>query len=440
MKKLLLIFSVLIFGITVHAQAPVGRQNDSVRRATLSLINQYRTLQITPVRHDKMLVSYYTWKALCKADFSTLTGLDNSATVGSFAALNVNQNNSTFTFTPISWTDQITKSNFRFIQSIDFSGTVDKNSLFDLKNWRTVSLSYSFTWVFDKGYYFKKGERGTPKHKPLDASYIRLYDELEHIFRRSYRSTQRSTLAELNHPEFEDKDDLKQAWLDSVAKYEKLLIKDSWTVKRFGWLKATATPLSFDNADFIVTGDSSTYNTPSSKSYYTPALLLSGNYYWGFAWGGNIYISLYIQGAYKDSFTDIATAAEWNKVKPLTDSSSVNVDTKNVYTVTDSHIRRKLLPNTGGELILLAPLIKKRIGFGVDLSLAYNGLVPKAESDNNGWLQNFQAGLIISLKDKTGASTINVEPYYQKKRYIDFTADANHLWGVKLSIPFGRLY
>jgi hypothetical protein len=44
------------------------------------------------------------------------------------------------------------------------------------------------------------------------------------------------------------------------------------------------------------------------------------------------------------------------------------------------------------------------------------------------------------FKNKNGAGNINLEPYHQKKRYTTYNAASSHLWGVKLSIPFTRLY
>jgi len=386
-----------------------------------------------------MLVSYYSWKNLVKSDFSTLTGLDNTASVGKYAALNINQTTSTFTFTPVTIVPTVTNQNFNIVHSFDFSGTVDKTSILDLKNWRTVSFSYSLTYVFDKTYKFLLDPRGETFHKPVDDDYQNLYEDLERKFILTYENTLTQPTEKLNHPEFDKPEDLKQAWLDSVSRYEKLLIKDSWTVKRFGWIKATASALSFDNAQYIVTGDPSTFDAPKSKAYYTPGLLVSGNYYWGLHSGWNFYVSLFLQGVLKDTFTDIFSTSEWDKTTNLTDSALIKKDTKNVYLATDGNIKTRFMPNTGLEGIVLFPA-SAYLGFGVDLSLAYNGIISNKATVSTGWLENAQAGLILSFKDKTGKSTINIEPYYQRKRYIDYLLDSSHLWGVKLSIPFSRLY
>src|ERR1700748_886602 len=127
---------------------------------------------------------------------------------------------------------------------------------------------------------------------------------------QNYLLTNKSKLAKLNHPEFDDTKSLHQAWVDSVAKYDKLLTKNSWTGKSFGWIKATATPLSFDNANYIIKGDTATYSSPLSKAYYTPGLMISGNYYWGVPSGWNFYGSGYLHGVLKDTFTDVYSASE----------------------------------------------------------------------------------------------------------------------------------
>jgi hypothetical protein len=439
MKKL---FTLLICSLSSYAavaQTLNTLLNNNSNDTVVTRINTYRTRQITPVAHNRMLVSYYSWKNLVKSDFSALTGLDNSASVGKYAALNINQTTSTFTFTPITISPAVDKKNYNVIHSFDFTGTLDKTSVLDLKNWRSVSLSYSLTYVFDKTYKFLLEPRGTTFHKPVDRDYIELYDDLETKFIQTYLARSNHPTTRLNHPEYDDPADLRQAWLDSVARYEKLLIKDSWTSKRFGWIKASANALAFDNAEYIITGDATTYDKPKSKAFYTPGLMVSGNYYWGLHSGWNFYISLYVQGVIKDTFTDIFSTSEWNKTGQLTDSAVIKKDSKNVYLTTDGNIKTRLMPNTGIEGIVLFPA-SAYIGCGLDLSLAYNGIISNQAARTSGWLQNVQAGLILSFKDKTGKSTINIEPYYQRKKYINYTLDSSHLWGVKLSIPFSRLY
>jgi len=444
MKKCTLLPAFLLFSLVALAQKEPYCKIlfDSLKYPEIVRIDSERMFQRTPIYmkdNDKMLVSCYTWKTICKGDFSTLTGVDNSAAVGKYAALNINQTNSTFTFTPLIINPSVLYSKFKFIQSVDFSGTVDKANILDLKNWRTVSLGYSVTWIFSQNYRFDNSQRGTQGHKPRYDDYKQIYDELELQFMLNYFGTNDSGLAKLNHPEFNDTKSLHQAWLDSIARYEKLMTKNSWTSKSFGWLKATATPLSFDNANYIVTGDTATYNSPLSKAYYTPGLMLSANYYWGLHSGWNFYVSAFVQGVLKDTFTDVFSATEWDKNQRLTDSTLLKKDTKNVYLATDRNIKTKVRPNFGLEGIVLFPA-SGYIGAGLDLSGSYNGLISNQAGRSTGWLQTIQAGLIVSFKDKTGGSTINVEPYYQDKRYRDYALPSVHLWGVKLSIPFTRLY
>lgn len=444
MKRCISLGVFLLIIVGAYAQHEPYRKilADSNKYHEIIRIDSERMYQRTPIyRKDNknMLVSWYTWKTICKSDFSTLTGLDNTATVGKYAALNVNQTNSTFTFSPIIINPSVLYNKFAFIQSVDFAGTVDKSNALDLKNWRTVSLSYSVTWIFKQDYRFDDSQRGKPGFKPSYNDYKTLYDELELKFMLNYFASNRSKIEKLNHPEFDTIKTLHQAWLDSVARYEKLMIKDAWTGKRFGWIKATGTPLSFDNANYIVTGDTSTYSKPLSKAYYTPGLMISANYYWGLHSGWNFFASAFIQGVYKDTFTDVYSATEWDNNTRLTDSTVLKKDSKSVYQVNDHNIKQKIRPNYGLEGIVLLPA-SSYIGTGLDLSITYNGLISNQANHNTGWLQTMQAGLIFSFKDKNGGSTINVEPYYQDKRYRDYTTANAHVWGVKLSIPFTRLY
>ncbi|GGI23882.1 hypothetical protein GCM10008119_09880 [Pedobacter mendelii] len=403
-------------------------------------IDGSRKHRINPIGNPKMLISWYSWKNLTRTDFATLTGLDNSATVSKFAALNINSATSTFTFSPIVINNpNLVESKFRFINSFDFAGTVSKTNILDFKEWRTVALSHSVTWVFDKGYYFSDGPRGSKGNKPVNASYTELYDDLEVQFIQKYISTKQNRVLSLNNPQFDDTKDIEKAWLDSVAKYEKLLVKNSFTAKRFGWLKLTTTPLSFNNAKYIVKGTAATYSQPITKIIYTPAVLLSGNYYFALNTGWNFYGSLYAQGMIKDSFSEILSTSEWNKFDPLSDSVLVKSKTQNVFILAKDEVNKKLLPNVGADVIVLFPF-KKYIGFGIHFTLGYNGLISNIEDKKTGWIQSAQTGIILSFKDKSGGSTINIEPYYQDRRFKSYQMDNDHLWGAKFSIPFTRLY
>jgi hypothetical protein len=439
MKKCCFLLLMSLIATVANAQTPGSTPVPTPVDKIIFSIDSVRKSAPSPVGNQNMLVSYYTFKNILKKDFSTLTGLDNTATVGKYAALNINQTNSTFTFTPITIINtDLVNNRFRWVHSFDFSGTVDKASILDLKNWRTVTLSYSATFIFNAKYHFIS-KQGGKSLRPDDQDYTQLYDDIVKRYKSQYAETKQSQIEKLNHPEFDNSDDAKKGYLDSVSKYEQLKTKANWTRKRYGWVKATISPLSFDNTNYIITGDLNTYKTPISKAYYIPSVLVSGNYYWAFRQGFNFYVSMFVQGMIKDTFTDIFSTSEWNKTNALLDSVSIKTDTKNVYIAPSGSIKTKLLPNMGFEGIVLFPS-SSYIGAGLDLSIGYNGIISNDPLHNTGWLQNIQGGLIISFKDKNGTSNINIEPYYQSKRYIRYILASSHLWGVKLSIPFSRLY
>lgn len=53
-------------------------------------------------------------------------------------------------------------------------------------------------------------------------------------------------------------------------------------------------------------------------------------------------------------------------------------------------------------------------------------------------IDNFSAGIVLPFKDKTGAPSINIIPFYQYRQYIGYEKTSENIIGVKFSLPFGN--
>jgi hypothetical protein len=183
------------------------------------------------------LLSKYTFRTLIKGDFAKLTGADYSATVGQYAALSIDPNTYKLTFSPYAWVPSssvLQKRNFKNILSFDVGATLNNKSILDLKEWRKVTIAFSWTGVFGVRYGYEVADAETEEnHK---APYVRLYSELTQQFTNGFdaafkynelkkRYEVNNRRYAINHSEYADEDGLKGAYLDSIAFYEQAMVK-----------------------------------------------------------------------------------------------------------------------------------------------------------------------------------------------------------------------
>jgi len=82
----------------------------------------------------------------------------------------------------------------------------------------------------------------------------------------------------------------------------------------------------------------------------------------------------------------------------------------------------------------------KKIGLGADINYVNNFVVSNQPGVSTGNISTVSLGLVLGLKDKTGKSNINIEPYWQYQDYFKLAVQDQHLWGLKFSIPINSLY
>src|SRR5205807_291775 len=96
------------------------------------------------------------------------------------------------------------------------------------KDWRMVTGSFSTTFLFHENYLVL--DKSQTKHAQDIADYDNIYQEASDIMVTNYIQIYKreSELVTLNHPELLEIDDAKKAYLDSISKYEQILIKPIW--------------------------------------------------------------------------------------------------------------------------------------------------------------------------------------------------------------------
>lgn len=451
MKKLILSGLLLIVSVNYVFSQSISEQK---LNAICDTIKKQDSLYLGRKYKQRNLVSRYTFRNLVKNDFSTITVADNSATVGQFASLSIDPNTYKLAFSPYAWSPQgadLQNKKFTHVWSTNISTTLNNQSLFNLKDWRTVNGSISYTYVFNAKYKYAHDDGTTGEQKQnfiartandFVAPYIKIHDdlhlEMKELLKKGYTGKDPNELVALNHPEFKDEKDFTQAYLDSVSKYEQLFTGDSWQVKRLGWVKGTVSPLSFDNAYYIRSDDPGTFDAPKNKVQYTPSATVSGNYFigtktgWNFYWNANATISL------KDMFSGIYTAQTYVNFTPLDNVSDLQPTNEQVFEITGAPLSPKWLPDLGAEFIIIKSF--KAIAFGVDVNYLNNFVISNEPGISTGNISTIDLGLVIGLHDKNGKSTINIEPYWQNQDYLKVNLPSGQLWGVKFSLPINSLY
>lgn len=389
------------------------------------------------------LVSNYTFRINVRNDFALLlTGDKNKTTVGRYASLAIDEKEQKVNFTPISFFkgNDLVRSNFNHIHSLDISGSINSSKILDFKDRNQVTVGWSYTLILLAGAQFYGVEQTTRKQRKYDPSvYDRLHKKIYDDFIEQIDSI-KSVADTIDAMEsLGDKKSLKKAYLDKVAEYENKLTSDVWNRKNFLWVKITANALSFDNLSIVASDNPSTNIVPIKKNIYNPSLQVSINYssssrkYWSY------YVNGWVRGAIKHTLSEISTTSEWNQITSYKDSSFVSNDKKDVYVVATNSIKTKVMPEGGGQLILFFPKRKKRNTAGIDISTSLTGFVSSNERPD-GYVNTTEIGLVIPFGDSEGKSTIIVEPFYQVKSFLNYDKDAVEIWGAKFSLPFQNLF
>ncbi|SKA42700.1 hypothetical protein SAMN04488128_1062 [Chitinophaga eiseniae] len=386
------------------------------------------------------LVSEYTFRRQLQNDFSTLlTGDKSKTTVGQYAAVDFNESEQIVAVTPYALIHQKDplKGPFKSIFQVDASASTSGNKIFDFKNRFKATLGVSATLLHFAGYRFEPQGSTAPVRKPDSTIYAQLYTNLADDFKQKFR-TLATTVDSIDFKDIaESETTVKKAYIEKVADYETTLTKKVWTSKLLVWSKWSVNFLSFDNLNVIADSDTASYKSPIEKNIYNPSLQGSGSGYWIFSNGWEFYGSLWAKIGIKHTLSEIFTTSEWKKIKPLRDSAIIIDDSKDVYQIKNADIKTKLRPDFGGQFIVFHKISKKS-KLGLDLSYTMASFLSSTE-DNTPWSNAFAVGLIIGLQDKEGNTTVNIEPYYQRKHYLNFDKESRDLGGVKFSIPFTSL-
>lgn len=383
------------------------------------------------LKDNGKLVSNYTFRRLIQKDFSKITTGDNGfSKVGKYATLDVNSDESKFYFSPlvfVSKQDPLDGS-FKRVHSIDISGSINSSNIFDFKKKNTVTLGYSLTIVCDNYKYNPDDNDKDLKLKIREAA----IKKMEKIG----AAANDNVLDKLDNADIlSDPKKYKKKLLETIADYEENWAADLWTRKRINWWKFNLNAVSFDNFYIVDNGNTGSYESPISKSLFTPSLNVSFNSLKTYTKKNmQLYYSGWVKLGIKHSLSEFSETSEWIKFQKLTDLTYITADKNDVYAIPESDLKSKLKPDIGAQLTWLFN-INPAIKTGIDVSATYKSIV---SSVNNSNAIKLSVGVIFPFTDKNGETSINIEPFYAYTRFSNIDMANKNFWGVRFGLPFTR--
>lgn len=388
------------------------------------------------VKDTSKLVSKYTFKKMVKKDYSMLTtGSDINNQVGRYAALSVDKNAQTFAFSPFNYIvgDNNPTSTFKYIFAINASGRLNNDGFFDFQSRKEFKIGGSAVILFNEPYSYKTANNSINNGLFKDVS-KRIINKVQ----------SRDTLSMIENKKIiEDSAALKEAYYKEVEKYETIAFRDNWIGKHLWWTK-----IDFgyreDKLSVIDTLNSPlSVQKPIAKSLNSAYLALSMNYFYGHKSGFNFYGDLKITFSQKTSLSEIYSTKEWNKIAFAgnnSDSLFYTIDNQKVYLFDMNSFHKRTMLDYSFQGLLFFP---ERRGnqLGVDFIYQQNGFITPGTKSLRSSKNTISLGLILPLKDKDGATTINIEPFTQWTWFNNYdTGGRQRFWGVKFGLPLNAIF
>ncbi|QEC51911.1 hypothetical protein EDD80_11548 [Anseongella ginsenosidimutans] len=443
MRRKLLLSTLLFIGYYGYGQTLL---DSTLYRQTLDNTRNKLFAKIQTITEDgkvrTSLVSEYTFRKLVQEDFSLLLTGDKSKTApGRYAALEINEDGQRVTITPFAWHRDPMKGPSRWMGTLDVNAGVNGKNIWDFGGRKKLSLGGSIT-LLGARYLFRPRWKETDKKKqPSVDDYNKIYTIAQEDMMEK-RNAIKHIIDTLDFVKIAgDTTSLKRAYLEQASIYERKLTDDKWNARLFYWAKLNIVPVSLDYLDIVGLEDSSSYQSPMNKKVFTPSLQLSGNIYGATRRWGDAYLNGWIRIGFKHNLSEIYSTTTWNKISPLGDSAVVIEDSKEVYVLEKTALSKKALADVGGQLIYYVPKFKWLYGarVGIDLSMTSSAFMSPTDASTS-HLETYHAGFVVSLPDKDGTPSVNLQVFHQWKKYIDYQGDAEGMWGMKFSIPFNSLF
>lgn len=385
------------------------------------------------IKNNGALVSTYTFKQTVKKDFSLLvTGSPENTQVGKYAALSVDKNEQSFSFSPVNYivNGDDANSPFKHVLAINANGKLNNNGFFDFSDRKKLQVGGSWTALWFSGYNFPTN------YKP----HLGIYD-----------LAKRSVIKQANNEaEFQrtihkkmDTTYYKQIYHQEVEKYENEAYKNIWTSKFLIWTKLD---IGYAEDKLKIIDSVNVQNSviePINKNVKGGYFSLSGNLFYGLRNGLGFYINAQLSYSKKTSLSEIFSTVEWNKIQYSSGTNNTvyyDMEEQNVYIANISTLKQRYKRDISVQVLSFIPLGQHNL-IGLDISYQNREFITPGSTTFTSNKNIFSVGIMFPLRDKDGKTTINIEPFWRNTSFTNYDEGKEEsFWGVKFGVPLNQLF
>ncbi len=383
---------------------------------------------------EDALIRDYGFRKLMQQNFGTLIlGSENISKIGRYGTLDLSEKPA-FDFSPYTFESDRRYKPYQNIWAVNFSGKLNSESIFKLKDFRELSLGVSFVHILNWS-NFKAIDRSDSIRCVMKAktreSIEELCDEYKKKFKEACDSscykklTGKTKKEKVEHSFYEDFSDLE------IKAAEEL-----WATKNFFWVNVSA-KATRDKVKYIQSAKLASDDPfkPTEEAIFTPSLTIALNYLTKKNNStGSFLVSVWAAVQNKHSFSDVFEPEDFQPVHEVNDSTFRNKELESVFVTNLAELSEQVAFDFGIRAVRMIDIssLSRKKSFGLSFSFSRSGLVSDGKFPS---LFRTEAGVVIPFLKADGTSTFNLELFYRSDVYSGFTAANDDFLGVRFNVP-----
>ncbi|WP_027387934.1 hypothetical protein [Chryseobacterium gregarium] len=400
-----------------------------------NLLDELVESDTTYINDTNSLVSAYTFTQMVKKDFSLLvTGSPENTQVGKYAALSVDKNEQSFSFSPINYIvyGNDASKPFRHVLAINANGKLNNDGFFDFSDRRKLQVGGSWTSLWYSKYFYS-----LPKKQ---KKFTKMYSLIRNKILNDVKDE--DDLEKLVNNE-KDAQDYENIYHQEVEKYEDAIYKNYWTTKVLAWTKLN---IGYAEDKLKIVDSVNSQNSvmePINKNVRGAYFSLSGNIFYGLKNGFSFYLNAQLAYLRKTSLSEIYSTVDWNKVQYGNGTDKTvyyDMEGQSVYIADLTKFEKKYKRDIAVQLLCFIPLGQQNL-IGLDLAYQNKEFITPGTKTLTSNKNIYSIGIMFPLRDKEGKITINIEPFWKSTSFNNYDSGLDEsFWGVKFGIPLNQIF
>ncbi|MFS4474515.1 hypothetical protein [Chryseobacterium sp. T20] len=396
---------------------------------------EYTKERLNDANNDRgPLVSSYTFTQLVKKDFSMLiTGSSENAQVGNYAALSVDKEEQSFSFSPINYIingNDGTKK-FKHMLGINTSGKLNNDGFFDFSNRKKLQVGGSWTALWFSKYYHTFPRKQEKYSKIYDLAKANVMKKVNNINGLKIES---STI---------DIKSYEELYHQEVEKYELEAYKNVWSAKLLAWTKLD---IGYAEDKLKIIDSINIQNSvidPINKNIRGGYFSLSGSIFYGLRNGWGFYLNAQLSYSRKTSLSEIFSTVDWNKIQYGSGTNNTvyyDMGEQSVYIADLSKFEKRYKKDVSIQMLCFVPIGQRNL-VGLDLAYQNKEFITPGTKTFTSNKNIYSVGIMFPLRDKEGKTTINIEPFWRSTSFDNYDIGIDEsFWGVKFGVPLNQLF